>query len=57
VSAGASGVYKGQDIAMQLIRNKAHSLGVYLITHNINVDISWAETIQIKKVKNITCIE
>jgi len=47
----------GLDIAMQLIRNKAHSLGVYLITHNINVDISWAETIQIKKVKNITCIE
>lgn len=47
----------GLDIAMQLIRNKAHSLGVYLITHNINVDISWAETLQIKKVKNITCIE
>jgi len=33
------------------------AMGVYLITHNINVDISWAETIQIKKVKNITCIE
>lgn len=47
----------GLDIAMQLIRNKAHSLGVYLVTHNINVDISWAETLQIKKVKNITCIE
>lgn len=47
----------GLDIAMQLIRTKAQTLGVYLITHNINVDISWAETLQIKKVNNITCIE
>lgn len=46
----------GLDIAMQLIRNKAHTLGVYLITHNINVDISWAETMQIKKINNITSI-
>lgn len=47
----------GLDIAMELIRNKAHTMGVYLITHNINVDISWAETLQIKKINNITSIE
>ncbi len=47
---------KGQDIAMALIRNKSMHQAVYLICHNINLDLSQANIINIQKQNNETIV-
>jgi DNA repair exonuclease SbcCD ATPase subunit len=47
---------QGLDIAMSLIRDKSKHQGVYLITHSINVDITNANVIELKKQNNFTSI-
>jgi DNA repair exonuclease SbcCD ATPase subunit len=44
----------GLDIAMSLIRDKANKQAVYLITHNINIDLTEATIIEVIKEKNLT---
>lgn len=48
---------QGQDIAMNLIRMKAESQAVYLITHNVNTDLTGAKILSVKKVGNFTEIK
>jgi len=46
----------GLDTAMQLIRSKAETCGVYLITHDIKADISFANILNVKSKNNLTYI-
>ena len=47
---------QGQDIAMNLIRMKAEQQAVYIITHNVNTDLTGAKILSVKKEGNFTTI-
>jgi DNA repair exonuclease SbcCD ATPase subunit len=47
---------EGLDIAMSLLREKAQNQAVYMITHNINIDLSECSIIEVIKENNSTKI-
>lgn len=47
---------EGLDIAMSLLREKAQTQAVYMITHNINIDLSECSIIEVIKENNSTKI-
>lgn len=47
---------EGLDIAMSLLREKAQNQAVYMITHNINIDLSECSIIEVIKENNFTKI-